>query len=100
MRHSLPSWNDGAARQSIIDFVTAVMREGAPSFVPPSDRIAVFDNDGTLRAEKPVGFVPEAGVITPFGGSNYGAGDHFHNPLQIGSGRGCHPGGGAWSFLY
>jgi phosphoglycolate phosphatase-like HAD superfamily hydrolase len=52
----LPSWNDGAARKSIIDFVTRVTREGGTDFVPVPERIAVFDNDGTLWAEKPVPF--------------------------------------------
>lgn len=52
----LPSWNDGAARQSIIDFVSAVTTEGSPGFVKPSDRIATFDNDGTLWAEQPYYF--------------------------------------------
>ena len=56
MRHSLQSWNDGAARQSIIEFIAAVTCEGAPSFVLPSDRIAVFDSDGTLWAEKPIDY--------------------------------------------
>ena len=52
----LPSWNDGAARKSITDFVARVTREGGPDFVPPPERIAVFDNDGTLWSEKPVPF--------------------------------------------
>jgi hypothetical protein len=49
----LPSWNDGAAKQSIIDFVAAVTREGSPDFVPVPQRIATFDNDGTLWCEQP-----------------------------------------------
>src|SRR5262249_37788622 len=49
----LPSWNDGAAKRGIIDFVTRVTKEGAPDFTPVADRIAVFDNDGTLWVEKP-----------------------------------------------
>ena len=51
---SLPSWKDGKAKQSIIDFVTKVMKEGSPDFVPPEERIATFDNDGTLWAEQPM----------------------------------------------
>jgi haloacid dehalogenase-like hydrolase len=51
---SLPSWNDGAAKQSILNFVAAVTREGSPDFVPPADRIATFDNDGTLWVEQPM----------------------------------------------
>jgi phosphoserine phosphatase len=50
----LPSWNDGAAKRGIIDFVTRVTREGGPDFVPVADRIATFDNDGTLWAERPL----------------------------------------------
>ncbi len=52
----LPSWNDGASRQSIIDFVTKVTQEGSPEYVPPAERIATFDNDGTLWAEQPMYF--------------------------------------------
>jgi hypothetical protein len=50
----LPSWNDGASKQSIINFVTAVTREGSPDFVPAPQRIATFDNDGTLWSEHPM----------------------------------------------
>jgi phosphoserine phosphatase len=52
----LSSWNDGRAKQSIIDFVAKVTKEGSPDFVPPEERIAVFDNDGTLWAEQPMYF--------------------------------------------
>ena len=50
----LPSWNDGPTKQSIVDFVTKVTTEGAPEFVKPEDRIATFDNDGTLWIEQPM----------------------------------------------
>jgi phosphoglycolate phosphatase-like HAD superfamily hydrolase len=50
----LPSWNEGAARQSIVKFVEGVTREGSSDFVPVSERIATFDNDGTLWAEQPI----------------------------------------------
>ena len=50
----LPSWNDGATKQSIINFVTAVTRTGSPDFVPVPQRIATFDNDGTLWCEHPM----------------------------------------------
>ena len=50
----LPSWNDGAAKQSIVEFVTAVTTEGGPGYVVPGDRIATFDNDGTLWGEQPM----------------------------------------------
>jgi phosphoglycolate phosphatase-like HAD superfamily hydrolase len=52
----LPSWNEGATRTAIVDFVKAVTTAGAADFVPPPERIAVFDNDGTLWAEQPMYF--------------------------------------------
>ena len=50
----LPSWNDGAAKQAIVEFVAKVTTEGSPDFVPPEGRIATFDNDGTLWVEHPI----------------------------------------------
>jgi len=50
----LPSWNDSLAKKAIVEFVQMVTREGEAGFVPFADRIAVFDNDGTLWAEQPV----------------------------------------------
>ena len=50
----LPSWNDGTVKANIIDFVTRVTTEGSPDYVPEQDRIATFDNDGTLWVEKPL----------------------------------------------
>jgi len=50
----LPSWNEGKAKQSIIAFVKKVTKEGSPDFVPVPERIATFDNDGTLWCEKPI----------------------------------------------
>jgi len=52
----LPSWNEGATKQSIVDFVDEVTEEGSPDFVPVADRIATFDNDGTLWSEQPAYF--------------------------------------------
>jgi phosphoserine phosphatase len=52
----LPSWNEGAAKRSITDFVERVTREGGRDFVPVPQRIATFDNDGTLWSEKPLPF--------------------------------------------
>ena len=52
----LPSWNDGPARDAIQKFVAEVTTEGSPDFVPVPERIAVFDNDGTLWAEQPMYF--------------------------------------------
>lgn len=53
---SLASWNDGPAKQTILKFVTDVITEGAPTFVAPSERVAVFDNDGTLWSEQTIYF--------------------------------------------
>jgi phosphoserine phosphatase len=52
----LPSWNDGPSKKAIVDFVTKVTNEGSPDFVKPAERIAVFDNDGTLWCEQPAYF--------------------------------------------
>jgi haloacid dehalogenase-like hydrolase len=52
----LPSWNDGASKQSIVNFVGKVTKEGSPDFVPTAERIATFDNDGTLWCEQPMYF--------------------------------------------
>ena len=54
--NQLPSWNDGAAKQSIINFVNEVTDEANPNFIPAEERIATFDNDGTLWSEKPFYF--------------------------------------------
>jgi phosphoglycolate phosphatase-like HAD superfamily hydrolase len=58
----LPSWQDGAAKQAILAFVARVTKDGGPDFVPGPERIAVFDNDGTLWSEQP-GYVQLAYVI-------------------------------------
>jgi len=50
----LPSWNDGATKRAILEFVAAVTDESAATFVPRPERIAVFDHDGTLVCEKPL----------------------------------------------
>src|SRR6058998_1503098 len=52
----LPSWNDGATKKSITDFVAKVTKEGSSDFVPVPERIATFDNDGTLWCEQPMYF--------------------------------------------
>jgi len=54
MTTQLESWNDGAAKSAIIDFVTKVTTPGSPDFVPEPERIATFDNDGTLWCEQPM----------------------------------------------
>src|SRR5437899_8562245 len=50
----LASWNDGAAKQAIVEFVKATTTQGNPQFVPPEARIATFDQDGTLWVEHPM----------------------------------------------
>jgi len=52
----LPSWNEGAVKKAITDFVTRVTTPGSPDFVPEPERIATFDNDGTLWCEMPFYF--------------------------------------------
>ena len=52
----LPSWNDTASRRAIVEFVEKVTQEGSPDYVPAPERIATFDNDGTLWAEQPMYF--------------------------------------------
>ena len=66
----LPSWNDSAAKKSVMEFVAKVTKEGSPDFVPPTERIATFDNDGTLWAEQPMYFqllfaLHRVGVLAP-----------------------------------
>src|ERR1700677_1456800 len=50
----LPSWNEGASKRAMTNFVAYVIRQGGPDFVPASERIATFDNDGTLWVEHPM----------------------------------------------
>lgn len=52
----LPSWNDGPNKKAIVGFVERVSREGSPEYVAPAERVATFDNDGTLWAEQPMYF--------------------------------------------
>lgn len=54
MKTALPSWNDGVAKATIVDFVARVTAEGGKDYVPPAARIATFDNDGTLWCEQPL----------------------------------------------
>jgi hypothetical protein len=51
---TLPSWNEGPAKQAIVDFVKATTDKSSPDFVPPEERIATFDQDGTLWVEHPM----------------------------------------------
>src|SRR6476619_8113791 len=66
----LASWNDTASKSAIISFIQKVTKEGSPDFVPPAERIATFDNDGTLWAEQPMYFqllfaLHRVGVVAP-----------------------------------
>ena len=54
--NALPSWNDGATKSAIIDYVSDVTNPNSTNFIPVSDRIATFDNDGNLWAEQPAYF--------------------------------------------
>jgi phosphoglycolate phosphatase-like HAD superfamily hydrolase len=70
MADPLPSWNDGSSKQAIVEFVAKVTRQGGPDFVTPADRIATFDNDGTLWAEQPLYFqflfaIDRVGALAP-----------------------------------
>ena len=53
-RGPLPSWNDGPAKQAILNFVKTTTEASSPNFVPPQDRIATFDQDGTTWIEHPM----------------------------------------------
>jgi hypothetical protein len=53
---NLPSWNSGTVKESIVNFVNNVTNPQSSNYVPPEDRIAVFDNDGTMWSEKPIPF--------------------------------------------
>jgi phosphoserine phosphatase len=53
-QNQLPSWNDGAARTAILDLIARITKKGGAEFVPPAERIATFDNDGTLWCEQPI----------------------------------------------
>ena len=72
----LPSWNDGPAKAAIVCFVGDVTKEGSPGFVPTEERVATFDNDGTLWSEQPyynqVAFAlaREGGLASPSLGRN------------------------------
>ena len=74
----LPSWNKGAAKTAILDFVGSVTAKGGPSYVDPSDRIAVFDNDGTLMSEQPIyfQFLFEAVKLKELSAINFSMADH------------------------
>src|SRR4030095_14966439 len=52
----LPSWNEGVSKKAIMDFVQRTTKAGSPDFIPAADRIACFDNDGTLWGEQPYYF--------------------------------------------
>lgn len=56
MGDPLPSWNDGYVKKGLIDYITAATKDGGSGFIPSADRIAVFDNDGTLWSEQPLYF--------------------------------------------
>src|SRR5579863_2313012 len=61
MSEYLPCWTDGATKGAILDFLSRITDKGSPTFVPEEERVAVFDNDGTLWSEKPLPF--QAGFL-------------------------------------
>ena len=56
VKDPLPSWNEGSSKKSIIEFVTKTTKKGSADFIEVADRIACFDNDGTLWSEQPMYF--------------------------------------------
>jgi phosphoglycolate phosphatase-like HAD superfamily hydrolase len=54
MHDPLPSWNDGATKRALLEFLAHSTKDGGPEYIPESERVAVFDNDGTLWCEKPL----------------------------------------------
>ena len=73
----LASWRDTPARRAIVEFVERVTTEDEPGFVPPAERVAVFDNDGTLWCEKPMpiqlGLHPLFRMVEPWREADSGA---------------------------
>ena len=64
----LPSWNDGPAKKAIVEFVQTTTTQGSPKFVPPAERIATFDQDGTLWVEHPIVLPGDVLPRAPSGG--------------------------------
>jgi hypothetical protein len=54
MTDTLPSWNETATKRAVVNFVERVTKQGSPELAPQAERIATFDNDGTLWAEQPI----------------------------------------------
>jgi len=67
----LPSWNDGPAKQAIVSFVRATTDKASAQFVPPAERIATFDQDGTLWVEQPM-YTPPEQVVGSAGATQFG----------------------------
>ena len=59
----LGSWRDGEARSAITEYLARICQGGSPDFVPPGERIAVFDNDGTLWCERPAAGHGRSGAV-------------------------------------
>ena len=80
----LSFWNDGASKKAIADFVARVKTRGGTDFVPPAERVAAFDNDGTLWCEHPV-YVRLAFSFDRCSRSSAAARRHRNDPMQMNS---------------
>lgn len=92
-RDPLPSWNEGATKAAILDFVARVTTQGGPFFVPVDQRIATFDNDGTLWVEQPM-YVQLAFTRPREGASANVSGLEDQAAVRSGAGRRPEGGGG------
>ena len=83
----LPSWNDGPAKKAIVEFVQTTTTQGSPKFVPPAERVATFDQDGTLWVEHPmysqVMYCPRARAGTGQGEARTGQGRAVHDGAGV-----------------
>ena len=83
----LPSWNDGAAKKAILDFVARVTTHGGADFVPVPERIATFDNDGTLWSEQPIYFQFAFAIDRVKAHGAAASGMEGPGAVQVGAGR-------------
>jgi len=86
----LPSWNEGASKRAITNFVAHVIRQGGPDFVPAAERIATFDNDGTFERVGPGGVIFAASNVM-HGLKNVGETNANYFVIAIGRESGAMP---------